>query len=67
MDGLSFFRSTAFQVRSLGEKGWRFEGKGSGHGVGLCQWGAKVMGEKGLKSDRILRFYYPDAVLRKLW
>ncbi|MBI4971520.1 MAG: SpoIID/LytB domain-containing protein [Candidatus Omnitrophica bacterium] len=36
-------------------------GKGWGHGVGLCQWGAKVMAERGFTFENILRFYYPGA------
>lgn len=58
--------STAFHIRQ--EAGtWKFEGKGYGHGVGLCQYGAKAMGEKGFDMTSILSHYYPDATLRKLW
>ncbi len=46
---------------------WVFSGRGNGHGVGMCQWGAKVMGEKGYKMAAILNHYYPDAVLKKMW
>ena len=68
--GSGRFRSTRFQVVSEGEGNssrWRFQGRGYGHGVGLCQWGAKTMGEKGYKMAAILKHYYPDAALRKLW
>ena len=34
-------------------------GKGWGHGVGLCQWGANFMSRKGYKYDEILKYYYP--------
>jgi stage II sporulation protein D len=64
--GPARFRSAAFQL-SRDASGWKFEGRGNGHGVGMCQWGAKTMGEKGFKTAAILRHYYPDAVLRKLW
>lgn len=37
------------------------KGAGWGHGVGLCQVGAAVMGEKGYSFDRILSHYYPGA------
>lgn len=40
-------------------------GRGFGHGVGMCQWGAKVMGEKGFHSQQILTHYYPDAAIAK--
>ncbi len=40
-----------------------FFGKGWGHGVGMCQWGAQGMSALGLTYDKILQFYYPGAVL----
>lgn len=43
-----------------------FHGKGSGHGVGLCQWGAKRMGEKGFTRDQILTHYYPGFKITKV-
>jgi stage II sporulation protein D len=39
----------------------RFEGKGWGHGVGLCQWGAFTMAKKGKTATEILTYYYPGA------
>lgn len=39
------------------------KGAGWGHGVGLCQVGAAVMGEKGYAFGQILAHYYPGAVL----
>ena len=38
-------------------------GSGWGHGVGLCQIGAAVMGAQGYKFDEILHHYYPEARL----
>jgi stage II sporulation protein D len=61
------FRSAAFQVITHPRGSWRFLGRGNGHGVGMCQWGAKTMGERGFKTAAILKHYYPDADLRKLW
>jgi stage II sporulation protein D len=63
-------KSTAFELSSRPSAvgtAWRLQGRGNGHGVGMCQWGAKVMGERGFASAQILQHYYPDAVLRKLW
>ena len=40
-----------------------FNGRGSGHGVGLCQVGAEVMGEEGHSYREILSFYYPGTKL----
>lgn len=40
-----------------------FHGRGSGHGVGLCQVGAEMMGEEGHSYREILSFYYPGTRL----
>ena len=42
-------------------------GAGWGHGVGLCQIGAAVMGEKGYTYDAILLHYYIGATIEKLY
>ena len=42
-------------------------GAGWGHGVGLCQIGAAVMGEKGYKYNQILLHYYHDAEIKKIY
>lgn len=69
--GTTRLRSTAFTVdrrKLAGSAGvFHFSGRGNGHGVGLCQWGAKVMGDQGFDREAILRFYYPDAIVAKLW
>jgi stage II sporulation protein D len=43
-----------------------FAGGGFGHGVGLSQWGAKAMAERGYKAPEILSFYYRNAELVQL-
>lgn len=42
-------------------------GAGWGHGVGLCQIGAAVMGEKGYSYKEILLHYYPGVTIEKLY
>ncbi len=42
-------------------------GAGWGHGVGLCQIGAAVMGEKGYRYDEILLHYFRNAELKKIY
>ena len=42
-----------------------FEGHGWGHGVGLCQWGARGRATAGQTYDYILKVYYPGATLLK--
>jgi len=41
-----------------------FEGRGLGHGVGLCQWGAKTLADMGLDFKAILQFYFPALKLK---
>jgi stage II sporulation protein D len=68
--GTQNFRSTSFKANPFLKglvKFWHFEGRGNGHGVGMCQWGAKVMGDLGYSATTILKHYYPEATLRKLW
>ena len=43
------------------------KGRGWGHGVGLCQIGAAVMGEKGYNYDDILLYYYRGAEIKQVY
>ena len=43
------------------------DGRGWGHGVGLCQIGAAVMGEQGFKYNDILLHYYQNAEIKKAY
>lgn len=43
------------------------KGKGWGHGVGLCQIGAAVMGAEGYDYKEILEHYYINAEIKKIW
>lgn len=42
-------------------------GKGYGHGVGMCQWGAKYMASKGKSPEDIVRFYFRGVTIDKIW
>mgnify|MGYP000864377784 CR=1 FL=1 len=46
---------------------FRLTGAGWGHGAGLCQIGAAVMGEKGYKYKQILLHYFRGASLEKIY
>ncbi|HJX64587.1 MAG TPA: SpoIID/LytB domain-containing protein [Polyangia bacterium] len=59
-------RSSLFVVE-VKDGGAVFHGAGFGHGVGMCQTGAVGMAEAGKKYREILRHYYPNTALRKLW
>ncbi|MBR1668473.1 MAG: SpoIID/LytB domain-containing protein [Bacteroidaceae bacterium] len=62
----SHLYSSAFDVEKTSD-GFILHGKGWGHGVGLCQIGAAVMGEQGIPYTEILDFYYPHAELTRQW
>jgi stage II sporulation protein D len=62
MIGYDTLKSTLFAVAVDSEYA-RFAGRGYGHGVGLCQWGAKGMAEQGYQAKQILEYYYPGATL----
>lgn len=62
----SHLYSSAFVVDKT-DAGFRLIGAGWGHGVGLCQIGAAVMGAKGYKYDEILYHYFVDSQLSVLY
>ncbi len=44
-----------------------YDGRGFGHGVGLCQWGAQRKASTGSTAEEILQFYYPQAKLLRAY
>ena len=42
-----------------------FYGRGWGHGVGMCQWGAMAMAEQGWTAEKILMHYYPGTAIKR--
>ncbi len=58
--------STLFSVRLDQGNTVVFEGSGSGHGNGLCQWGAAGRARAGQKAEEILQTYYPGAQVAPL-
>jgi stage II sporulation protein D len=63
--GFDVLRSTLFAV-AIDDGLARFVGRGWGHGVGMCQWGARGMAEQGFEARQILEFYYPGATFAVL-
>jgi stage II sporulation protein D len=59
-------RSTLLLGLTRHGDGYEFEGRGWGHGVGMCQWGAKGQAEHGRNYRDILEFYYPNSHL-EIW
>jgi len=63
--GYTVLPSTQFDFDVVGLQ-VQFAGRGNGHGVGLCQWGAKELAERGYSAETILRYYYPGTDIRDL-
>ncbi|MFO8056570.1 MAG: SpoIID/LytB domain-containing protein [bacterium] len=64
--GYERIRSTSFRV-DREEEGFVFRGSGAGHGVGMCQWGAKGLAKKGRSARQILEFYFPGTGVTELY
>lgn len=64
--GAGEMKSVRIKSVSQLKKGIEFFGAGSGHGVGLCQWGARLQAEKGRGYAQILSFYFPGAELSEV-
>jgi stage II sporulation protein D len=63
--GWGVVKSAWFDVTAT-SGGWRLTGRGAGHGVGLCQWGAQGRAEAGASMREILAAYFPGAEVRQL-
>ncbi|MFZ3208252.1 MAG: SpoIID/LytB domain-containing protein [Geobacteraceae bacterium] len=63
--GYTVIKSTNFEVRTVGDDAF-LSGAGYGHGVGLCQWGAKKRAGDGFNYREILSYYYPGVRVEKL-
>ncbi|MBI2370756.1 MAG: SpoIID/LytB domain-containing protein [Deltaproteobacteria bacterium] len=59
-------RSTFFTIWNIAGV-FHFWGKGYGHGVGMCQWGAKGMADLGYGYGDILAYYYPGTTIKRLY
>ena len=70
----SHLKSSCFEVVKTEQAGadgnevcFVLNGRGWGHGVGLCQIGAAVMGDEGKDYEEILKYYYKNADIRKIY
>jgi stage II sporulation protein D len=61
--GWNKLRSSWFTVDKQ-NGAFRFSGHGLGHGLGMCQWGARKLAEEGKSAEEILRHYFPKLQLR---
>jgi stage II sporulation protein D len=63
-------RSTMFAINPLIEddrvQSLIINGKGAGHGVGMCQWGAIYMAQQGFSAEEILQHYFPNTEIGEI-
>ena len=59
--------STWFRIVDRSNEVWFTEGRGWGHGMGMCQYGANRMAELGYDYEKILTTYYPGAKLVRFY
>lgn len=65
--GSMVVRSTDFDIR-IADGDVVFEhGRGFGHGIGLCQWGMQAQALQGKTAGAILRYYYPESKLIRVY
>lgn len=64
--GFSRLYSSRFSAETKG-KAVRIEGRGFGHGVGMCQWGARGMAAEGRTYKQILEYYYEGGRVRRIY
>ena len=65
--GANRLKSTLIDAIGIDGDDVKFTGRGFGHGVGLSQWGAYAMAERGDDARAILARYFPGVSLVKLW
>ncbi len=65
--GSTEMRSTFIDKIEVDEGGLHLAGTGFGHGVGMCQWGARALAEEGRTPDEIVNYFYKDITLAKAW
>ncbi|MDI6840368.1 MAG: SpoIID/LytB domain-containing protein [bacterium] len=59
-------KSTFLDVNLKGNK-IVINGRGQGHGIGMCQWGILGMANKGFGYESMLRYYYKDVEIKKIY
>ncbi|MEW6359887.1 MAG: SpoIID/LytB domain-containing protein [Planctomycetota bacterium] len=64
--GSTKLRNTNFTVRKVGSA-FEFRGRGYGHGVGMCQFGAMGLAKLGRSAIDIVEYYYPGVEVAKIY
>ncbi|MBR2699838.1 MAG: SpoIID/LytB domain-containing protein [Clostridia bacterium] len=65
--GANRLKSTLIDDIEVDDGHVTFAGRGFGHGVGMSQWGAYAMAEQGQSAEDIIRHYFQDIDIVKLW
>ncbi len=65
--GSTVMRSTFVDKVSIEGSSLVMSGSGYGHGVGMCQWGANALAEEGQSAEDIVKYYYRNVDIVKLW
>ncbi len=65
--GSDTVRSMLLEGVSIQGENLVLKGKGFGHGVGMCQWGAYRLAQNGKSPEEIVKFFFKDIEIRDLW
>ena len=65
--GSTRLRSTKWDSVTVEGDRVTFVGSGYGHGVGMCQWGARARAERGNNFEQIVKAYFPNTQLGNIW
>ena len=65
--GSTEMRSTFIEEIQINNGNLEMSGTGYGHGVGMCQWGAKALAEEGDTAEDIVSYYFDDITVVSLW
>ncbi len=66
-DDKSILKSTLFDIGINADRDIIINGKGNGHGVGLCQWGAIGQSRNGIDYKKILTHYFSGTVIKNIY
>jgi stage II sporulation protein D len=65
--GYNKIKSTKINKIEIDNNRIYFYGKGWGHGIGLCQWGANELTKQGKSFKEVIEYYYPKTKIKKLY
>ncbi len=65
--GSTEMRSTLLDSIQISGENLFLSGMGYGHGVGMCQWGARALAEEGKSGEQIIEYFFKGVNMVKLW